>query len=123
MSRNDRARLRRRTIGYVFQDFNLLACLTAAENVSPLPLELDGTSARAARTVAVAALDVLGLADRSGRYLTSCPVVSDSGGNRRAPSSANAGCCSPTSPAERWTRSTAKASCVSSGPRCGASPA
>ena len=48
MSRNERARLRRRSIGYVFQDFNLLAGLTAAENVS-LPLELDGTGARAAR--------------------------------------------------------------------------
>ena len=45
MSRNDKARLRRRTIGYVFQDFNLLAGLTALENVS-LPLELDGLSAR-----------------------------------------------------------------------------
>src|ERR1039457_6126902 len=33
MSRNDRARLRRRAIGYVFQDYNLLAGLTAAENV------------------------------------------------------------------------------------------
>ena len=41
MSRNDKARLRRRSIGYVFQDFNLLAGLTAVENVS-LPLELDG---------------------------------------------------------------------------------
>jgi putative ABC transport system ATP-binding protein len=67
MSRNDRARLRRRSIGYVFQDFNLLAGLTAAENVS-LPLELDGVGARVARTVAAAALDELGLADRSGRY-------------------------------------------------------
>src|ERR1700691_2503195 len=45
MSRNDKARLRRRTIGYVFQDFNLLAGLTAIENVS-LPLELDGISSR-----------------------------------------------------------------------------
>ena len=67
MSRNDRARLRRRSIGYVFQDFNLLAGLTAAENVS-LPLELDGTRSKAARTAALAALDELGLADRAGRY-------------------------------------------------------
>ncbi len=67
MSRNDRARLRRRTIGYVFQDFNLLAGLTAAENVS-LPLELDGTAARAARKIALVALDDLGLADRAASY-------------------------------------------------------
>jgi putative ABC transport system ATP-binding protein len=67
MSRNDRARLRRRAIGYVFQDFNLLAGLTAAENVS-LPLELDGTKARAARALGVAALEELGLADRAGRF-------------------------------------------------------
>jgi putative ABC transport system ATP-binding protein len=67
MSRNDRARLRRRSIGYVFQDFNLLAGLTAAENVS-LPLELDGTRSRSARAAALAALDELGLADRAGRY-------------------------------------------------------
>lgn len=45
MSRNDKARLRRRTVGYVFQDFNLLAGLTAAQNVS-LPLELDGLSGK-----------------------------------------------------------------------------
>ena len=60
LSRNARAGLRRRSIGYVFQDFNLLAGLTAAENVA-LPLELDGTSARAARTTGLAALDELGL--------------------------------------------------------------
>lgn len=67
MSRNDRARLRRRTIGYVFQDFNLLAGLTAAENVT-LPLELDGTSARAAREIGLQALEELGLADRAARF-------------------------------------------------------
>jgi putative ABC transport system ATP-binding protein len=67
MSRNDRARLRRRTIGYVFQDFNLLAGLTAAENVT-LPLELDGTSARAAREIGLQALEELGLVDRATRF-------------------------------------------------------
>jgi putative ABC transport system ATP-binding protein len=67
MSRNDGARLRRRSIGFVFQDFNLLAGLTVAENVS-LPLELDGTPARVARGVAMAALEELGLADRASRY-------------------------------------------------------
>ena len=67
MARKDKARLRRRTIGFVFQDFNLLAGLTAAENVS-MPLELDGTGARAARTAAVEALDVLELAHRADAF-------------------------------------------------------
>jgi putative ABC transport system ATP-binding protein len=64
---DDRARLRRRTIGYVFQDFNLLPGLTALENVA-LPLELDGTRARRARRTALTALDDLGLADRAGSF-------------------------------------------------------
>ncbi|HTW18779.1 MAG TPA: ABC transporter ATP-binding protein [Mycobacteriales bacterium] len=66
MSRADRARVRRRFVGFVFQDFNLLAGLTAAENVS-LPLELDGTAARAARATALAVLDDLGLSARADR--------------------------------------------------------
>ena len=67
MSRDDRARLRRRSVGYVFQDFNLLAGLTAGENVA-LPLELDGVAARAARVAAVAALERLGMADKADRF-------------------------------------------------------
>jgi putative ABC transport system ATP-binding protein len=67
LSRNARARLRRRSIGYVFQDFNLLAGLTAVENVS-LPLELDGVKGRTARAEAMRALDGLGLGDRSSRF-------------------------------------------------------
>jgi putative ABC transport system ATP-binding protein len=67
MSRNDKARLRRRTIGYVFQDYNLLAGLTAVENVS-LPLELDGLSPKKARLAGMAALEELGLGDRAAHY-------------------------------------------------------
>jgi putative ABC transport system ATP-binding protein len=67
MSRNDKARLRRQSIGYVFQDFNLLPGLTAAENVA-LPLELDGLGARKAREAALRVLDALGLADRASNY-------------------------------------------------------
>jgi putative ABC transport system ATP-binding protein len=67
LSRSGRAALRRRAIGYVFQDFNLLAGLTAAENVS-LPLELDGVAVRTARPTALAALDRLGLIERADRF-------------------------------------------------------
>jgi len=67
MSRNDQARLRRQSIGYVFQDFNLLPGLTAAENAA-LPLELDGVGARRAREAGLRVLDGLGLADRASNY-------------------------------------------------------
>jgi len=67
MSRNDQARMRRRSIGYVFQDYNLLAGLTAVENVS-LPLELDGIPSRKARSAGMAALEELGLVDRADHY-------------------------------------------------------
>jgi putative ABC transport system ATP-binding protein len=67
MSRDERARLRRRSIGYVFQDFNLLAGLTAIENVT-LPLELDGVAARRARVAAMEALERLDVADKAQRF-------------------------------------------------------
>ena len=67
MSRNAKAQLRRRMIGFVFQDFNLLPGLTAAENVA-LPLELDGLPARRARAQGLKALDELGLGQRAGNF-------------------------------------------------------
>jgi putative ABC transport system ATP-binding protein len=67
LSRGTKAKLRRQVIGYVFQDFNLLPGLTAAENVS-LPLELDGVSGRKARVTALEALDRLGLGARASHY-------------------------------------------------------
>ena len=67
MSRNAKAQLRRQSIGYVFQDYNLLAGLSAVENVS-LPLELDGVSARKAQASAMEALEDFGLSDRASHY-------------------------------------------------------
>ena len=61
------ARLRRTSVGYVFQDFNLIPALTAVENVA-LPLELDGTAARTARKAALAALAEVGLDELAGRF-------------------------------------------------------
>jgi putative ABC transport system ATP-binding protein len=67
LSRNRKAQLRRQSIGYVFQDYNLLAGLSAAENVS-LPLELDGVGARKAQAVAMESLAEFGLKDRAAHY-------------------------------------------------------
>jgi len=67
VSRSERAMLRRRSLGFVFQDFNLLPGLTALENVS-MPLELDGVRAKAARAPALKALEALDVAERADRY-------------------------------------------------------
>jgi putative ABC transport system ATP-binding protein len=67
ISRSERARMRRRSIGYVFQDFNLLAGLTAVENVT-LPLELDGIGAKAARATGLEAMEQLDIADHADRF-------------------------------------------------------
>jgi putative ABC transport system ATP-binding protein len=67
VSRSERARMRRRSIGYVFQDFNLLPGLTALENVT-LPLDLDGVPSRAARATALEAMADLAVAEHADRY-------------------------------------------------------
>jgi len=61
------AEARRREIGFVFQEANLLASLTAAENVA-LALELDGVRPKAAMAGARGLLDSLGLAAVGDRF-------------------------------------------------------
>ncbi|MEO8546456.1 MAG: ABC transporter ATP-binding protein [Burkholderiaceae bacterium] len=60
LTRDQRARLRRRYLGFVFQGFNLLARTSAQENVE-LPLLYRGESARARRLAAMRALQSVGL--------------------------------------------------------------
>jgi len=67
LGRTGLARLRRTSIGYVFQDYNLIPALTAAENVA-LPRELDGDSRTTARALALAALDRVGVAEVADRF-------------------------------------------------------
>lgn len=61
------AEIRRRHLGYVFQSLNLVASLTAVENVM-LPLELDGVGLRAARAAAESALERVGITEQIERY-------------------------------------------------------
>lgn len=61
------AEVRRRRVGFVFQGYNLLSGLTAAENVAA-PLELDGIGARTARATAIERLAAVGLAERADAF-------------------------------------------------------
>ena len=61
------AAVRRRKVGFVFQDFNLIPSLTAMENVA-IPLELDGVRAKRAAEQALAALGSVGLDDVAERF-------------------------------------------------------
>ena len=65
LSDRERTQIRARSMGFVFQSFNLVPTLTAEENVA-LAAEYAGTSRGAARIAARGALDSVGLADRAG---------------------------------------------------------
>ena len=65
LNANQLASMRRRRVGFVFQDFNLIPSLT--ENVS-LPLELDGVSVREGRRAAHLVLELVGVLELADRY-------------------------------------------------------
>ena len=65
LSEDERAAIRARSVGFVFQNFRLLPSLTARENVA-LPLDLRGEAG--AREAAEALLGRVGLGDRAGHY-------------------------------------------------------
>src|SRR5438094_6526216 len=65
LSAGDRAQLRRRQVGFVFQFFHLIPTLTVAENVE-LPLVLDGR--RNGRDAVATVLRLVGLDDRAKHY-------------------------------------------------------
>jgi putative ABC transport system ATP-binding protein len=67
LSRAALAAVRRRSVGYVFQELNLIPGLTAAENVA-LPRELDGVPSRKARAEAMASLTDVAMADLADRF-------------------------------------------------------
>jgi putative ABC transport system ATP-binding protein len=67
LTQKELARLRRQTVGYVFQDFNLIPSLTVVENVS-LPLELDGMNSRNARLAAIESLASMGIEELAKRF-------------------------------------------------------
>ena len=62
-----RAQVRRRQIGYVFQDYNLIPSLSALENVE-MPLQLDGVPNSKARALAMEALDEVGVGGLADRF-------------------------------------------------------
>ncbi|MTE25675.1 ABC transporter ATP-binding protein [Winogradskyella ouciana] len=65
LNEDQRAQLRNREVGFIFQNFQLLPTLTALENVS-VPLELQGAKHAAKRSMEL--LDQVGLADRFHHY-------------------------------------------------------
>ena len=84
MSPHVKTRYRGQHIGFVFQAFNLLPTLTAAENVA-VPLLINGGARREAIRRAREVLARVGLGERAVRHRPSCQVASNSVWRSRAP--------------------------------------
>lgn len=88
LSEDQRAILRNRKVGFVFQDFQLLPTLTALENVA-VPLELQGNKTAVQRAKIL--LEKVGLKDRMDHYPSQL-----SGGEQQRVAVARAFCNNPT---------------------------
>ena len=105
-----RAEVRRRSIGYVFQDYNLIPSLSALENVE-MPLQLDGVSPSKVRKAAMAALEEVGVAELADRFPERLSGASVSASPSRADWSVTARSFLPTSLPARWILTLANRSC------------
>ena len=102
-----RAFIRNREIGFIFQAFNLIGDMTVVENVE-LPLTYrDGIGRRERRDRAVAALEQVDMAHRLGTIPPSCPAASNNGWLWPAPWWANPRYFWPTNLPAIWTPRTA----------------
>jgi putative ABC transport system ATP-binding protein len=97
MSDGELAAFRARHLGFIFQSYNLMPVLTAAENVE-LPLLLTKLPRAERRKRALIALRVVGLEDRTDHYPGSSPAARSSAWPSRGPSSTTRPSSSPTSP-------------------------
>ena len=81
LSDDQRSEARNRSIGFIFQGFNLIPVLSALENVM-LPRQIGHSSARASREAAVKRLTEVGLASHMAHRPTKLSGGSSSGGDR-----------------------------------------
>ena len=107
LSASERALVRNRHIGFIFQSFNLIGDLTVFENVE-LPLTYRGMPAAERKQRVERALERVGMATARGTCRDSSPAVSSSAWPWRAPWRASRSSCSRTSPRATWTRRTAR---------------
>ena len=103
----ERARVRNREIGFIFQSFNLIGDLTVYENVE-LPLTYRGMKASERKERVMAALEKVQMSHRASTCPASCPAVSSSAWQSRAVGGSPPRSSWPTSPPATSTRRTAR---------------